>query len=200
MNVVVTKTYYSLRAALAAIENLGIANHYSTNPAVSVKIDSESAKGITMLVEMTRPAYNSTGYHMGTEVCIFVIPVLDHASLFKDTSCVTFEIDPLVLDFNNADIADIWAPEDEGGPDEYGEGYFPPDGDFWWDEFNSMFINPIIAELKKGELEYVFSKEHPSDKSEGRFWLFTGDPDFIYNLDAPDPEQVRENLLAIELP
>lgn len=200
MNVVITKTYYSLRAVLAAIEKLEIASHYGTNPAVKTKFETESDNGITLLVEMSRPGYSSVGYHVGTEVCVFAIPVLDHASLFEDTSCITFEIDPLVCDFNNAKVVDMWSPEPEEGPDECGEGYFPPDDDFWWDTFNTMFINPIAAELEKGELEYVFSKTHPHDGSPGRFWLFTGDDDFIYNLDSPDPYYARENLLAIELP
>ena len=72
MNVIVTKNYYSLRAVFTAIEWLEITSHYA-NPAVKIKFDFEPGDGITLLVEMTRPGYNGTGYHMGTETCIFAI-------------------------------------------------------------------------------------------------------------------------------
>ena len=202
MKVIVTKEYYSLRAVLAAIEKLEITNHWSTNPAVKVKIDCESGNGITMLIEMSRPGYNSMGYHEGAEVCVFAIPIIERGSLYDNPSCVTYDIDPLVCDFDAVNIADQWAPEayNSNGDDMTCEGYFPPDDEFWWGEVHHMLLKPIVDELEKGELEYFFSKEHPQDGSPGRFWLFTGDPDFVYNLDSPDPHYARENMLSTELP
>lgn len=196
-NTIITKTFYSLRGVFAAMEQEEITYHGSTNPDVKVKVESdEAACKLYLLIEMSRPAYNSTGYHEGYEVCVFMLPILDHDTIFEDTSNIMFDIDPCVVDFNNAKIADMWSPEEYG--DE--EGYFPPDEDFWWDEFTNMVTDPVVKALESGKYRYEFSKTHPHDDSDGRFWLFTGDEDFVYNLDAPDPCGARENLLYIELP
>lgn len=197
INTIITKEYYSLRGVLAAMEQEEVTHHSSSNPGVKVKMEAnEVTCQMFMQVEMTRPAYSSVGYAEGTEVCIFAVPILDHDTLFEDTRNIMFEIDPCVVDFNNAKVADMWSPEEYGDD----EGYFPPDEDFWWDEFMNVVVNPVVNALEKGDIKYEFSKEHPHDGSAGRFWLFTGDPDFVYNNDAPDPCGARENLLYTELP
>ena len=173
-NTKIVKTYYSLRCAVLVLEALCKSSMTNPNIRCEVFLGPKECLEVTM----TRPAYNSTGYHEGTESATFVVPCNTRKSITGSSSGIFDLMDCWMLDFNSAYIQDTSNPE-ASTDDESGEGYYPPDEDFWWEEFQREVQYPI----ESSEIRYAFSVVN-DDCVKGRFWTITGDlRGYQYNLD-----------------
>lgn len=185
-NTTVTKTYYSLRAVLLRVAPL--CKNSMTNPSMHLRTFINDTDKPRLEVYMTRPGYSSMGYLEGTESCTVTIPLVSRSKVAGGTGGIYDDMDHWLIDLDAADVTDMSAPENHPGElvtrDDDGEldteGYYPPDADFWWEEFQREFEHHVRnMPLPKYEFSLV-----DGEGNKGRFWRITGDDDeFVWNLD-----------------
>lgn len=173
-NTKIVKTYYSLRAAVLVLEPL--CKSSMNNPSLHCEVNLDHRKSLE--IRMSRPGYSSVGFHEGTESVTILVPIVSRKDITGSNSGIFDLMDLWMLDFEGAAILDRQHPE-ANLDDDSGEGYLPPDDDFWWEEFQREVQYPI----ESAKVRYVFSVVN-DDCVKGRFWTITGDlREYQYNLD-----------------
>ena len=185
-NTIVTKTYYSLRAVLLRVGPL--CKNSMTNPSMHLKTFITDTEEPRLEVHMSRPGYSSMGYFEGTESCTVVIPLVERSKVVGSTGGIFDDMDHWLIDLDAANVTAMEFPatyrenvvrDDDGELDT--EGYFPPDEDFWWQEFQREFEHHV---RNVPLAQYTFSNVD-GEGNKGRFWSITGDDDeFVWNLDT----------------
>lgn len=187
-NTIVTKTYYSLRAVLLRVAPL--CKNSMTNPSMHLRVFLDDSAGPRLEVYFTRPGYSSVGYHEGTESCTVTIPLLERDKIAGGTGGIFDDMDHWLIDLDAANVTSMEHPaayraNADADNDMCGEGYFPPDEDFWWEEFQREFEHYVRNTALPN---YEFSTLD-GEGNKGRFWRITGDDDeFVWNLDDMTPQ------------
>jgi len=172
----VTKTYYSLRAAVLVLKAL--CKSSMTNPSVSCTVNLDHRKSLE--VRMSRPGYSSMGYHEGTETATILVPIVSRKDITGSNSGIFDLMDLWLLDFDSASIFEHTSPEEHS--DENGEGYYPPDDDFWWMEFQREVEFPVTGPNRPC---YEFTTRLDGEAATGRYWYITsGHEQYVWNLDV----------------
>jgi len=192
-NTTITKMYYSLRAVLLMVGPL--CKNSMTNPSMRLNTFITDTQEPRLEVYMTRPGYNSTGYHEGTESCTITIPLLERSKVVGSTGGIFDDMDRWLLDIDAANVTAMEFPAAYRSNDDDDiccEGYFPPDEDFWWEEFQREFEH-YVRNTKLPTYEFSLVD---SEGNKGRFWSITGDDaEFSWNLDVLGTDAWDDHLI-----